>query len=96
MEIQIAAHGLKLIQEADQILEAAAETIHRPCRDHVDLARRGILEQPVEARALVSAFMRARKVNDIKPYRPLIIVLTPPTRALTVQSLLGGRGTASP
>ncbi|WP_458192560.1 hypothetical protein [Bradyrhizobium sp. UFLA05-153] len=47
--------GLEVAQEADQILQAAAEAINAPGRDHVDLAGGDILQQPIEARTLVAA-----------------------------------------
>jgi hypothetical protein len=38
--------GLQLVQEANQMLKAAAKPIHGPGRYHVHLAGSGIVEQP--------------------------------------------------
>jgi hypothetical protein len=50
---------LLVCEEADQVLQAAAETIDRPSGDHVDLAAGGILQQSIEFRALVPALRSA-------------------------------------
>jgi hypothetical protein len=46
---------LQIGQEAHQVLHAAAEPIDRPGGNHVDLACRGVLEQPIETGPLVAA-----------------------------------------
>jgi hypothetical protein len=51
----VTVQRLEFVQEADEILQAAAEAIDGPCCDHVDLARRGVVEQSIEARTLVAA-----------------------------------------
>jgi len=54
MNAKIAPERLQLGQKPNQVLEATAEAIDRPSRDHVDLARRGVLQQSLETRALVA------------------------------------------
>jgi len=44
---QIVEYGIVLISHRQ--LETAAEPIHRPGSNHVDTARCGVLEQPVQA-----------------------------------------------
>jgi len=55
VEIEVASQGLQFRQEADQILKAAAKTVHGPGSDHVDLSTGGILRQPIEVGTLVPA-----------------------------------------
>lgn len=59
MQLEIAAERLQVCEKANKILQTAAETIDRPGRDHVDLARGGILEQPIETRPLVATLAAA-------------------------------------
>ena len=55
MQVEVNALGMKLAEQAEQVLERAAEAVDRPCGDHVDLAARDRLEQPVEPRALLAS-----------------------------------------
>ena len=38
VQVEIAADGVQLVEETDEILQRSAETIDGPCRNHVDLA----------------------------------------------------------
>ena len=40
VEVQVDALGVQLAEEADEVLEAAAQPVDRPCRDEVDVAPR--------------------------------------------------------
>jgi hypothetical protein len=54
MQVKVAPERPQLGQEANQILQAAAEQIDGPGRDHVDLAGGGVLQEPIESWALVA------------------------------------------
>ena len=55
MQVQVDALGVELTKEAEQILQRPAKAVHRPGRNHVDLAPGDGLQQPVEPRPLVAA-----------------------------------------
>jgi hypothetical protein len=55
VQVEIAAERLEISQEANEMLQAAAQPIDRPCRDHVYLAGSGVSDQPIEAGTLLSA-----------------------------------------
>ena len=67
MQVQVTAHRLQLAHEANQILKAAAQPIDRPSRDHVDLARGGILQQAIKPGALVPTLRAADAGVPIEP-----------------------------
>jgi len=48
MQEQIDVKGVQFGQEADQILQAAAEAINRPGHDHIEFALIGVVDEPVE------------------------------------------------
>jgi hypothetical protein len=53
-EIEIAADGVQLVEETDEILQRSTEAIDGPSRNHVDLALGHCLEELVEGGALVA------------------------------------------
>jgi hypothetical protein len=55
VQVEIAADGVQLVEETDEILQRSAETIDGPCRNHVDLALGDGFEEPVEGGPLVAA-----------------------------------------
>jgi hypothetical protein len=56
MQKQVDAKRVQLRQEADEILEAAAEPIDGPSHYYVESAPRGVLAQCIESGALITAF----------------------------------------
>lgn len=42
VEVEINAHGVKLAQEADQVLQGPTQAINRPGHDNIELAARGV------------------------------------------------------
>jgi hypothetical protein len=54
MQEQVNPEGAQLGQEADQVLQAAAETIDGPGHHDIELALSGVAAQRVEGRALVA------------------------------------------
>jgi hypothetical protein len=52
MQEQVDTGGVELGQEADQVLQATAETVDRPRHHHIDLAPGGSLNECIERRAL--------------------------------------------
>ena len=65
---------MQLGEEADQILQAAAEPIDRPRHHHVELPLGSIPAQPIKCRALVPAFGAADAVVlvDMDECRPAV------------------------
>src|SRR5215470_6352696 len=59
---------MDLAQEGHEMLEGAAEAIHRPCCDHVELAPRGIFKHPVEGGTLVPPLGTADPVVAVLLY----------------------------
>src|SRR5215208_1196864 len=59
MEIEVDALGMKLAEHAEQILQRPSETVDRPRRNHIDLTACNCLQQPIQARSLVTA-LRSR------------------------------------
>jgi hypothetical protein len=64
IQIQIATGTIQLTQEAHKILQRATEPVYGPCRDYIDPATGGRLEQPIEPSALVTPFGAADSVVD--------------------------------
>ena len=50
MQVEVTMECVSLVQEDDEILQAAAEPIQAPCCDHVDLARGGGLAPEINRR----------------------------------------------
>ena len=75
VEIEVHALGVDLGEEADKMLERAAEPVHGPACHHVDLATCHGLHQRVIAGALLTAFRTADTVvgelGDDLPPEPL-------------------------
>jgi hypothetical protein len=52
LKIEVTPDGAEFRKKANEVLQAAAEPINRPCRDNIDLAGGRRFEQPIEARTL--------------------------------------------
>jgi hypothetical protein len=63
MQEQVNPEGVQLGQEADQVLQAAAETIDGPGHHDIELALSGVAAQRVEGRALVAALILPRRAD---------------------------------
>ena len=48
MQKQVDMEGVQLGQEANKVLQAAAEPIHRPRHHHVEFALSGIPKEPIK------------------------------------------------
>jgi hypothetical protein len=62
--VQVKADALvsEFSHERHQLLQAASDAVYRPGGDHVELAVCGVLAEPVECRALISALGAANAV----------------------------------
>ena len=65
MQVEIDAVAVDFAEEQHKVLKRAPEPVDRPGQKHIELAARGVLEQPIELRALVEAFGAAHAVVDI-------------------------------
>src|SRR5262245_32919163 len=78
---------MQLGQEADQVLQAAAQPVHRPSHDHVEFPTRGITAQLVERRPLVASPGAADAMILVDPDD----LAAHPTRDLAQLAFLIGR-----
>src|SRR5499427_2671135 len=93
MQKQIDLQGMQFGKKADQVLKTAAEPIHAPGHDHIELPLGGVATQAIEFRAAVPALSAAyamvpRDADDLAAHPGSDLAkLT----LLVRRSLLGGR-----
>jgi hypothetical protein len=54
LQAKVDLESVKLRQEANQVMQRAAEPIHRPCHDEIELAATCVLPKLVKGRPLVA------------------------------------------
>jgi hypothetical protein len=54
VQIELDPNGMDLGEEGKEVLQAAAEPIHRPSHDHVEPSSSGVPAEPIKLRAAVA------------------------------------------
>ena len=62
MQKQVDVEGMQFGQETNEVLKAAAESVHRPRHDHIEFALGSVPNKPVKLRSVIPALGTADAV----------------------------------